>query len=51
MVSESPELQSATAMKLATAKQKKDTADQAFKQGNVKGGESLVLILCHEAVV
>jgi len=31
-----PDVSSATAQKLATAKQKKDTADQAFKQGNVK---------------
>jgi len=29
----------ATQIKLATAKQKKDTADQAFKQGDVKAGE------------
>jgi hypothetical protein len=39
MSAENPELQSQTAMKLATAKQKKDTADQAFKEGNVKAGE------------
>lgn len=39
MSSEDPELQSATAKKLATAKQKKDAADQAFKEGNVKSGE------------
>jgi len=31
-----PDVSSATAQKLATARQKKDTADQAFKQGNVK---------------
>jgi len=31
-----PDVSSSTAQKLATAKQKKDTADQAFKQGNVK---------------
>jgi len=31
-----PDVPSATAQKLATAKQKKDTADQAFKLGNVK---------------
>jgi len=30
------QLPSATALKLATAKQKKDTADEAFKMGNVK---------------
>jgi hypothetical protein len=39
MSEESPEQQSATAMKLATAKQKKDTADQAFKQGDVTAGK------------
>jgi hypothetical protein len=39
MPAESPELQSQTAMKLATAKQKKDTGDQAFKEGNAKAGE------------
>lgn len=27
-----------TAQKIDTAKQKKDTADQAFKQGNAKDG-------------
>ncbi|PPQ76239.1 hypothetical protein CVT26_008147 [Gymnopilus dilepis] len=32
----SDDLSSATAQKLATAKQKKETADEAFKQGNVK---------------
>ncbi|KAF8899930.1 hypothetical protein CPB84DRAFT_1825204 [Gymnopilus junonius] len=31
-----PDVSSATAQKLATAKQKKETADEAFKQGNVK---------------
>ena len=30
---------SATQIKLATAKQKKDVADQAFKQGDVRAGE------------
>jgi len=39
-----PELQSATAMKLATARQKKDAADQAFKEGNVKAGERNLLL-------
>ena len=29
----------ATQIKLATAKQKKDTADHAFKQGDVRAGE------------
>ncbi|KAF8071883.1 hypothetical protein FPV67DRAFT_1447350 [Lyophyllum atratum] len=43
MSEQSPELQSATEMKLATARQKKDTADQAFKQGNVKAGRLLII--------
>jgi hypothetical protein len=33
------DIPTSTAHKLATAKQKKDTADQAFKVGNVKDGE------------
>jgi hypothetical protein len=33
------DIPSSTAHKLATAKQKKDTGDQAFKLGNVKDGE------------
>lgn len=37
------ELPSATASKLATAKQKKDTADEAFKSGNVKDGAYFTL--------
>ena len=37
------DLSSATASKLATAKQKKDTADEAFKTGNVKDGMYLTL--------
>ena len=37
----SDDLSSATTQKLATAKQKKETADEAFKQGNVKDGRSL----------
>jgi hypothetical protein len=41
MSAQDPELQSQTALKLATAKQKKDMADQAFKEGNVKAG------VCH----
>lgn len=45
MSEESPEQQSATAMKLATAKQKKDTADQAFKQGDATAGWSFSLFL------
>jgi len=50
MSAERPELQSQTAMKLTTAKQKKDTADQAFKEGNVKSAlmsyhESLMYLL------
>jgi len=50
MSEEMPELTSATAIKLATAKQKKETADQAFKQGNVRGAlsgyhESLMYLL------
>ncbi|KAF5382036.1 hypothetical protein D9615_004410 [Tricholomella constricta] len=47
MSDQSPELQSATSMKLATARQKKDTGDQAFKQGNVKGA----LFSYHEALM
>lgn len=34
-MAESP---SATALKLQTAKEKKDVADQAFKQGDVRTG-------------
>lgn len=48
MSAENPELQSATALKLSTAKQKKDAADQAFKEGNVKAGEwDWLLSLAH----
>ncbi|GLB40369.1 putative bone development [Lyophyllum shimeji] len=36
-----------TAMKLSTAKQKKETADQAFKEGNLKGA----LLSYHEALM
>jgi len=36
MAEELGDVPSATALKLATAKQKKDTADEAFKTGNVK---------------
>ena len=32
---------SATALKIATARQKKDTADEAFKSGKVKDGAYL----------
>lgn len=32
------DLPSATALKVATARQKKDAADEAFKSGNVKDG-------------
>ncbi|KIK10190.1 hypothetical protein K443DRAFT_670815 [Laccaria amethystina LaAM-08-1] len=35
-MSDIPELSSPTALKLATAKQKKEAGDQAFKNGNVK---------------
>lgn len=34
-----PELDPATAQKLSTAKQHKDTADQAFKAGLLKDGK------------
>jgi len=47
MSDQPPEVQSATEMKVATARQKKDTADQAFKQGNVKGA----LLSYHEALM
>lgn len=36
-------LDPATAHKIATAKQLKDTADQAFKAGKTKDGEYLTL--------
>jgi hypothetical protein len=35
-----------TEVKLATAKQKKETADQAFKKGDVKAGEPTLLNNC-----
>ncbi|KAG6899966.1 hypothetical protein C0993_004867 [Termitomyces sp. T159_Od127] len=38
-----PEAQSATAAKLQTAKQKKETGDQAFKNGDVKAGKQSCL--------
>jgi hypothetical protein len=44
MSAENPELQSQTAIKLATARQKKGIADQAFKEGNVKAGECYLLL-------
>ncbi|RDB25953.1 Tetratricopeptide repeat protein 9B [Hypsizygus marmoreus] len=47
MSENSPELTSATAMKLATAKQKKDTGDQAFKLGETKAA----LLAYHEASI
>jgi len=37
-----PDLSSSTAHKLATAKQKKDSGDQAFKLGNTKDGEIII---------
>ena len=37
-MSDTPDLSSPTALKLATAKQKKEVGDQAFKNGNVKDG-------------
>ena len=43
MVEELSDVSSATALKLATAKQKKDVADEAFKTGNVKDGTYLTL--------
>lgn len=45
MVEELGDVSSATASKLATAKQKKDVADEAFKSGNVKDGAYLMLSL------
>jgi len=50
MSSQSSDLQSATETKIATAKQKKDSGDQAFKKGNVKSAlfsyhESLMYLL------
>ncbi|KNZ81837.1 Tetratricopeptide repeat protein 9C [Termitomyces sp. J132] len=42
-----PELQSAIAIKLETAKQKKETGDQAFKNGDVKAA----LLSYHEALM
>ena len=39
------DLPSATAMKIATARQKKDTADEAFKSGNVKDGAYFMLAM------
>lgn len=49
MSGSAPDLSSTTAQKLATAKQKKDTADEAFKQGNVKDGESRFSLEGHES--
>ena len=37
------DLPSATALKIATARQRKDTADEAFKSGNVKDGTYFML--------
>ena len=37
------DLPSATALKIATAKQRKDTADEAFKSGKVKDGMCFML--------
>lgn len=37
---EKVELDPATRLKIDTAKQKKDTADQAFKDGELKEGEA-----------
>jgi len=50
MSAENPELQSQTSIKIATARQKKDAADQAFKEGNIKSAlmsyhESLMYLL------
>ncbi|KAG5342249.1 hypothetical protein C0989_004093 [Termitomyces sp. Mn162] len=42
-----PEMQSAIAIKLETAKQKKETGDQAFKNGDVKAA----LLSYHEALM
>jgi hypothetical protein len=39
------DLPSATALKLATARQKKDKADEAFKSGNVKDGAYFMLAM------
>lgn len=43
MASTAVNLDPATAHKIATAKQLKDTADQAFKAGKTKDGEYLRL--------
>jgi hypothetical protein len=37
------DLPSATALKIATARQRKDAADEAFKSGNVKDGACFML--------
>ncbi|KAG6908671.1 hypothetical protein DXG01_003685 [Tephrocybe rancida] len=47
MSDEAPELQSATEIKLETARQKKDTGDQAFKKGDVRAA----LFSYHEALM
>lgn len=39
------DLPSATALKIATARQKKDIADEAFKSGNVKDGAYFMLAM------
>lgn len=39
------DLPSATALKIATARQRKDTADGAFKSGNVKDGAYFMLAM------
>jgi hypothetical protein len=39
------ELDPAVQLKIDTAKQKKDTADQAFKAGELKAGEILISYL------
>ena len=44
------DLSSATALKIATARQKKDTADEAFKSGNVKDGEYFILAMWTKVV-
>jgi hypothetical protein len=41
-------LDPATQLKIDTAKQKKDTADQAFKDGQLKEGETKCRILILE---
>jgi len=47
----SSEFPSPTAIKVTTAKQKKDTGDQAFKAGQVKEGESYAVICLFDDLI